>query len=406
MHRRPRRQPAGVQLTARVLRVLAPRGRARPGAPTAAHGRRGDAADRPRAARAAGRAARANVARTPGRRAMRSGLEHLLAWLDDQPASNPVLVASAIARAALAPARSASGSHVRSRPGARRAHRFNSMELIDGARCAEDVGNGDITTDAIVPADLRADRRHGGARARRGRAASRLRIDGVRSARSGRCEWSAVRRRRPDYRSAPRSWPRSTGRARAILTGERTGTQPAAAAVGHRDHHPRLCRRGRGHRRRDPGHAQDRARACDARQATPSRCGGGTNHRFGLSDAMLIKDNHIAVAGGVDAAVGRARSKTTRRARRSRGRHARSARRRHSPPAPTAVLLDNMPPPTLREAVAQTAGRARLEASGGITLDTIAARRRDRRRRDLDRRPHPFGVAHSTSRWRYTMPHA
>lgn len=103
------------------------------------------------------------------------------------------------------------------------------------------------------------------------------------------------------------------------------------------------------------------------------RCGGGTAHRYGLDDAILIKDNHIAACGSITEALRRA--------------HAYSGHLRMIeievdtleqlsealPLKPHAVLLDNMEPDTLRQAVAMIGGQCASEASGGITLDTVAA---------------------------------
>jgi nicotinate-nucleotide pyrophosphorylase (carboxylating) len=120
----------------------------------------------------------------------------------------------------------------------------------------------------------------------------------------------------------------------------------------------------------------------DTRKTTPGlralekyavRCGGGVNHRFGLDDAILIKDNHVAAAGGVAAAL--------RRAQTIAG---------HLTPievevdslqqldealsfAPAVIMLDNFSVDDLREAVSKTAGRVRLEASGGVSLETVGA---------------------------------
>ena len=103
------------------------------------------------------------------------------------------------------------------------------------------------------------------------------------------------------------------------------------------------------------------------------RCGGGCNHRFGLDDAILIKDNHIAVAGGVSAAIERAKAfagilvkievevDTLDQLREALGAGA------------DVVLLDNMPPDLLGQAVGINEGRAVLEASGNVTLDSVAA---------------------------------
>ncbi len=103
------------------------------------------------------------------------------------------------------------------------------------------------------------------------------------------------------------------------------------------------------------------------------RLGGGVNHRLGLDDAMLIKDNHIAAAGGVAEALSRARAAIG---------HLRfieievdtldqlDEAMKHQP---DAVLLDNMAPAMLREAVGRIDGRAKSEASGGVNLDTVRA---------------------------------
>jgi nicotinate-nucleotide pyrophosphorylase (carboxylating) len=125
-----------------------------------------------------------------------------------------------------------------------------------------------------------------------------------------------------------------------------------------------------------------KARICCTRKTTPGlrafekyavRMGGGVNHRFGLFDAVLIKDNHIAAAGGVAEAIGRAR--------RSVGHLVKievevdtldqlETALRHGP---DAVLLDNMSLDDLRRAVAMVGGRAILEASGGVTLASVRA---------------------------------
>ena len=103
-----------------------------------------------------------------------------------------------------------------------------------------------------------------------------------------------------------------------------------------------------------------------------TRMGGATNHRMGLWDAAMIKDNHVAVAGGVDEAVRRARAAGIERIilevdRLSQIEPGIAAGATH-------LLLDNMDVPMLREAVALVAGRVPTEASGGVTLDTIRAK--------------------------------
>jgi nicotinate-nucleotide pyrophosphorylase (carboxylating) len=102
-----------------------------------------------------------------------------------------------------------------------------------------------------------------------------------------------------------------------------------------------------------------------------TRMGGAQNHRMGLWDAAMIKDNHVLVAGGVAEAVRRARAAGIERI------ICEVDRLEQIEPAIAAganhVLLDNMDPATLREAVALVAGRAATEASGGVRLDTIGA---------------------------------
>ncbi|TKD50719.1 carboxylating nicotinate-nucleotide diphosphorylase [Sphingomonas baiyangensis] len=102
-----------------------------------------------------------------------------------------------------------------------------------------------------------------------------------------------------------------------------------------------------------------------------TRMGGATNHRMGLWDAAMIKDNHVAVAGSVEAAVRRAVAAGIARIilevdRIDQIEPALAAGATH-------LLLDNMTPPMLREAVALVAGRMPTEASGGVTLETIGA---------------------------------
>jgi nicotinate-nucleotide pyrophosphorylase (carboxylating) len=103
------------------------------------------------------------------------------------------------------------------------------------------------------------------------------------------------------------------------------------------------------------------------------RVGGGTNHRIGLYDAVLIKENHIAAAGGVTPCC-RPRSRWPRRPASSRSKWKRWRSWTEALDAGAKmVLLDNMPLPMLREAVRINAGRAILEISGGVTLDGLRA---------------------------------
>jgi nicotinate-nucleotide pyrophosphorylase (carboxylating) len=121
------------------------------------------------------------------------------------------------------------------------------------------------------------------------------------------------------------------------------------------------------------------ARLLDTRKTTPGlralekqavAAGGGGNYRFGLHDAILIKENHIATAGGVAAAVRAARLHAPDLALEVEVRNPAEIEQALQAGAPR-LLLDNMSVEQLRAAVAQVAGRASLEASGGVTLETL-----------------------------------
>ncbi len=130
----------------------------------------------------------------------------------------------------------------------------------------------------------------------------------------------------------------------------------------------------------------------DTRKTTPGlralekyavRCGGGVNHRFGLDDAILIKDNHVAAAGGVAEALTRARAVAGHLTPIEIEIDSLSQLDQALPFAPHVIMLDNFSLTDLRAAVARTAVartavartavKVRLEASGGVTLDTVRA---------------------------------
>jgi nicotinate-nucleotide pyrophosphorylase (carboxylating) len=162
------------------------------------------------------------------------------------------------------------------------------------------------------------------------------------------------------------------GPARAVLAGERTALNFVGRLSG-------IATLTADYVRHTAG---TKLRICCTRKTTPGlralekyavRCGGGFNHRFGLDDAILIKDNHIAVAGGVRPVLERARS------------HAghlvkieievdtlAQLREVLDTGLADVVLLDNMDIPTLSEAVKLARGRVVLEASGGVTQSSIA----------------------------------
>ena len=103
------------------------------------------------------------------------------------------------------------------------------------------------------------------------------------------------------------------------------------------------------------------------------KCGGGSNHRFGLDDAVLIKDNHIAVCGSVAESIRRAKAFAGHLVKIEVEVDTLDQLGQAMPEAPDVVLLDNMTPEMLREAVAIVAGRALTEASGGVTQETVVA---------------------------------
>jgi len=129
--------------------------------------------------------------------------------------------------------------------------------------------------------------------------------------------------------------------------------------------------------------AGTRARVCCTRKTTPGlralqkyavRCGGGFNHRFGLDDAILIKDNHIAVAGGIAAVLKRARAVAGHLVKiEIEVDTLEQLREVLDTGLADVVLLDNMDLPTLTTAVGLVAGRLVTEASGGITHASAAA---------------------------------
>jgi nicotinate-nucleotide pyrophosphorylase (carboxylating) len=162
------------------------------------------------------------------------------------------------------------------------------------------------------------------------------------------------------------------GPARAVLSAERTALNFVGRLSG-------VATLTADHVNRTAG---TKTRICCTRKTTPGlralekyavRCGGGFNHRFGLDDAILIKDNHIAVAGGVRAVLQRARSHAGHLVRiEIEVDTLDQLRDVLDTELADVVLLDNMDTATLREAVKIADGRVVLEASGGVTLNSIA----------------------------------
>ncbi len=244
-----------------------------------------------------------------------------------------------------------------------------SLDGVIDRGLAEDAGRGDPTTDAIVPEGLRAVAdvvlREPGV------------ICGLEVARD------VVLRLDPDaamdvlvgegeeVTNAPVTVARIEGSARAILTAERTALNllQRLSGIATATHTYVAAVQGTGVEILDTRKTAPGLRRLDKLAVA---CGGGTNHRSDLAAAILIKDNHIAVAGGVAAAVRAARAAAP-------GLHVQAeADTLDQVDAAIAagaesVLLDNMTVAGLRAAVALAAGRVRLEASGGITLDTVRA---------------------------------
>jgi nicotinate-nucleotide pyrophosphorylase (carboxylating) len=240
-------------------------------------------------------------------------------------------------------------------------------ELIDAA-LAEDVGDGDVTAEATVDATAR------------GRATITQKAPGVISGLS--VAEGVFRRLDPDaaierlglegeWREAGAGVLRVEGTARALLTAERTalnflgrlsGVATLTATIVRAIHE-----------------AGGEAKLLDTRKTTPGlralekravADGGGVNHRAGLYDFILIKENHAALAGGVGEAVRRARELRPDLPLAVEVRDPDEIDEALAAGAPR-LLLDNMSPDEIRAAVAQVAGRAELEASGGIDPETV-----------------------------------
>ena len=243
-------------------------------------------------------------------------------------------------------------------------------EPIVRAALFEDLGRaGDITSEAIVPEEAAVEAvlaaRRPGTLAGLGIALlafelldSGLRIEPL--ARDG-------------ERLAPgQPVARIAGRARPILAAERTALNFLGRLSG-------IATATRSFADAIAGH---KAKIVCTRKTTPGlralekyavRQGGGANHRFGLDDAMLIKDNHIALAGGVRPAIERARAQAGHLVKIELEVDTLEQLAQGLALGVDAVLLDNMDPPMLAEAVAMVGGRAVTEASGRITLETVAA---------------------------------
>jgi len=243
----------------------------------------------------------------------------------------------------------------------------DTLERIVHSALAEDIGAGDVTTEATVPADAvgTADllvKERGVVCGLRAAEAVFLALDPD-------IRFEALARE-GDVVEPPAVVARVTGSQRATLTGERV----ALNFVGRLSGIATLTRRyvdaveGTG------------AAVLDTRKTTPGlralekhavASGGGRNHRFGLDDAILIKDNHLRAAGSITAAVELVRAASDLSIEVECDTLDQVGEALDA--GVGAILLDNMTLDQLREAVALVRRRARLEVSGGVTLDTIRA---------------------------------
>jgi nicotinate-nucleotide pyrophosphorylase (carboxylating) len=240
-------------------------------------------------------------------------------------------------------------------------------DLIDRA-LAEDVGDGDATTEATVDAGAQAratitQKAPGVISGLEVAEAVFLRLDpDVRIERLG---------PEGEWRAAGAGVLRVEGSARALLTAERTALNFLGRLSGIATATARVVRA--------VEQAGGGAKILDTRKTTPGlrrlekqavADGGGVNHRAGLYDAILIKENHSAAAGGVGEAVRRARAARPELPLAVEVRDAAEIDEALEAGAPR-LLLDNMTPDQIRAAVAQVGGRAELEASGGVDEQTV-----------------------------------
>jgi len=238
------------------------------------------------------------------------------------------------------------------------------IDRVVAAALAEDVGDGDRTSEALVPADARC------------RAQLLLEEPGIVC---GVPIAAAVfRALDPSVRvvalvdegaavtAPPAVLAEIEGPARAVLTGERVALNLVA----------RLCGIASLTRRYAELADGTPATILDTRKTTPGlralekyavRCGGGANHRAGLYDAILVKENHVRIAGGIAAAVARLNGSVDVEVEAETLEQLREA----LDAGVGRILLDNMSPEEVAQAVTLTAGRAELEASGGISLATV-----------------------------------
>lgn len=245
---------------------------------------------------------------------------------------------------------------------------FLARPIVEAA-LREDLRSGDLTTEALIPRDLR------------GRATMNFRVAGTVSGLqlaqlafemldpSAKVEFLA---RDGQAVGAPTAVLRVECNARALLSAERVALNFVQRLSGIATLTARFKRELEG----------THAKLADTRKTTPLlrlvekyavRCGGGANHRFALDDLVLVKDNHIALCGSIEAAIERARERIGHSVKIEVECDNLDQVARAAKAGADILLLDNMNPEVLRQAVDVVAGRALCEASGGINLQTIRA---------------------------------
>jgi nicotinate-nucleotide pyrophosphorylase (carboxylating) len=239
------------------------------------------------------------------------------------------------------------------------------IEDLVARALAEDVGDGDVTTAATVPADARA------------RAVITQKAPGVMYGLevAEQVFWKLDPKAVFERLAPEGEWREGgavlavVGRARALLTAERTALNFLGRLSGVATLTARYVQaiEGTGARILDTRKTMPGLRALEKAAVA---AGGGTNHRAGLYDAILIKENHIAAAGGVGAAVHAAREHAPGLLLEVECRTLDEVDEALVAGAPR-ILLDNMTPSQLTAAVQHVGGRAELEASGGVTLETV-----------------------------------
>jgi nicotinate-nucleotide pyrophosphorylase (carboxylating) len=245
--------------------------------------------------------------------------------------------------------------------------RFLVEQAVDAA-LAEDLGSvGDITTDAIIPAESQGE---ASIVARKTGVIAGL--DLVEAAFKSLDPETRFRRVVQDASKVEAGGTIATvaGKTRALLTGERTALNFLGRLSGIATLTAAYVAAIQG----------TRAKIVETRKTTPGlrafekyavRCGGGMNHRFGLYDAVLVKDNHIAAAGGLAGALQKLRARVGDLVRIEIEVDTLDQLEDALNFPIDAVLLDNMDVETLRKAVALVDGRVVTEASGGVTLENV-----------------------------------